>query len=138
MTFVSNQELNDTTHQQVITRIISSLEDCEGRWKSFHKKLASDARAKGWKTLKNSVEFLQKLFGEYTARAAILAKHEELGLGEGSKQTAAAQDPPKDQGSSREKSQKTQGNKGGGKYWVETWKLQTLAACRGRDVTPSR
>ena len=79
--------------------------------------VASDGRAKGWKTLKNSVEFLQELFGEYTARAAILAKYEELGLGEGSKQTAAAQDPPKGQGSSREreKSQKTQGSKGGGK-----------------------
>ena len=131
MTFVRNQELSAPMHQQVITKIISSLEDCESKWKKFHKKLASDVRAKGWKALKNSEEFLQNLYDLYTQRMKILAEYEEFGLGEGGKQSAATQDPPRDQRSSREKSQKTQGNKGGGKYWVET-----ADACR--DVTPSR
>mgnify|MGYP001443732843 CR=1 FL=1 len=44
MTFVESQKLNDNMHQQVITRVLASLEDGDGRWKQFHKKLASDAR----------------------------------------------------------------------------------------------
>ena len=92
--------------------------------------------ANGWKAEKNSADFLEKLYDLYTQRMKVLAQYEEFGLGEGGKQSAATQNHPRDQHSLREKSQKTQGNKGGGKYWVETWKLQTLAACRVQGRYP--